>query len=154
MQFELAALAWLLALSVIRFCVEVTTTWKAIPSAVQRRHLDAVAIAMLLTLSVAADDCWSWYFSTKSVRPSFCSDAFAWLVMVWVAGGADVFTAAMAGTAGAARVASAVSAATPERGRNLKALILDRIFILSLLARVNISHMARSQLPVSGDFPI
>jgi hypothetical protein len=74
--------------------------------------------------------------------------------MVCVTGAAGVFVVAKAGTAGAARVASAVSAATPERGRNVKALILGRIFILSFTgSREHITHDEIS-VTCSGDFLI
>ena len=158
-------MAWLVALRLARFCADVTTTWKAIPSAAQRRHVVAVAVALLVTLSVAAEEtCLNWYFSTQSVWPFRCDDALAWLAMVCVRGAAgEAAGVAADATPGTARVASAVSpvspfspfsAARPGRGRNVKALILGRIFILSFTgSREHITHDETS-VTCSGDFLI
>ena len=89
------------------------------------------------------------------MRPFRCSEALAWLVMVCVAGAAGVFTAAMAGDpAGIARVASAVSAATPERGRNVKVLILDRIYHPFIYWLARTYHTCEISVTCSGDFLI
>jgi hypothetical protein len=66
-------------------------------------------------------------------------------------------------TAGTARVASAVSAvspvspfsgATPGRGRNVKALILGRIFILSFTGSREQFTPNETSVTCSGDFLI
>src|SRR5689334_18455072 len=91
----------------------------------------------------------------KTFRPFVWDDAVAELlnVTVTVAGAADA-------AAGNDSAATAPSATTPERGRRIKALILDSIFILSFLrgraGNTKSSYSAgtaanRHRLPVPAD---